>query len=85
MNPTMTETIATLGKYVATHVLKQPNRVLKADQKLISSGMIDSFSLVDVQAYIEQEFGVWIDDPDMTVANCDTLQQIAGLIQARLT
>jgi acyl carrier protein len=76
--------IATLGRYVADEILRQPTRTLKADQSLVRSGLIDSFSLVDVQAFIERAFGVWIEDPDFTVATGDTLNQIAGMVIDRL-
>ena len=74
-----------LAHYISTDVLRQPNRVIKPDEKLISGGLIGSFDLVDIQAFIETEFGVWIEDPAMTVKTCDTLAQIVRLIEERKT
>ena len=34
-----------LSNYIATEILKQPSRVIQPDEALISSGLIDSFSL----------------------------------------
>ena len=76
--------IKTLGEYVAREILREPQRTLKPAQSLVRSGIIDSFSLVDVQAFIETQFGVWIDDPDLSVATGDTLDQLAGLVLERL-
>ena len=62
----MDETVsANLSQYIATRILKQPNRSIAIDEKLISSGLIDSFSLVDLSIYVEETFGVRIDDTEL--------------------
>ena len=63
--------------------MKQPNRKLTPEQKLISSGLIDSFSLVDLALLVEDNFGVHIDDTELNADTFDTLQQLADLIKAR--
>jgi hypothetical protein len=44
----MSNTIAQLSTFITTKVLKQPNRVIEPNEPLISSGLIDSFSLMDL-------------------------------------
>ena len=77
------EIIQKLGAYIAASVLKQPNRVLKNDQPLISGGLIDSFSLVDLAMYVEDTFNVHLDDAELTKETFDTLDQLADLILTR--
>ena len=79
----MSSIVDTLGQYVAAKVLKQPKRVIRADEPLISSGLIDSFSLVDLALYVEDQFGVHLDDSELNAATFDTLDQLADLIQRR--
>ena len=79
----MSETQGVLAAYIASEILKQPKRVLAPTDRLISSGLIGSFDLVDIQAFIETQFGVWIEDPAMTAKSCDTLEQITNLIEER--
>jgi acyl carrier protein len=74
---------AQLGTYIAAKILKQPTRALRADEPLISSGLIDSFSLVDLAMFVEDTFGVRIDDSELNAATFDTLTQLADLIQQR--
>ena len=50
---------------------------------LISNGMIDSFHLVDLAIYIEEHFGVKIDDSELNKDTFDTLDQLVTLIQQR--
>lgn len=75
--------IEPLENYIKTQIIKQPNRALKPDEPLISSGLIDSFNLVDLALFVEDTFGVRIDDSELNAQTFDTLDQLAALIQSR--
>ena len=79
----MEEYIAKLAAYIATEILKQPKRTIRPEEALISSGLIDSFSLVDLSLFIEDNFGVRIDDTELNAETFDSLEQLAALIQSR--
>lgn len=79
----MEEIISKLAAFIATEMLKQPKRVIRPDEALISSGLIDSFSLVDLGLFVEDNFGVRIDDTELNAETFDTLEQLAKLIQSR--
>ena len=80
----MDQTItASLEKYIATQVLKQPNRKITNDEALISSGLIDSFSLMDLALFVEDNFGVRIDDTELNAQTFDNLTQLTTLIESR--
>jgi acyl carrier protein len=81
---TMTEQIIpALETYIASEILKQPGRAIAADEKLISSGLVDSFSLVDLGLFVEDTFGVRIEDTELNADTFDSLEQLAALIQSR--
>ena len=75
--------VNTLSTKIAERILKQPNRTIKADEPLISSGLIDSFSLVDLAIIVEDEFGVRIDDSELNADTFDTLDALVKLIESR--
>lgn len=75
--------IQQIGSYLASQILKQPNRTITADEPLISSGLIDSFRLMDVALYVEDTFGVRIEDTELNANTFDTLTQLAALIESR--
>lgn len=77
------DVIKQLAAHIAAEVLHQPNRVLAPDQALLSSGIIDSFSLVDLAMYVEDTFGVHLDDSELNKETFDTLAQLAALIESR--
>lgn len=80
----MDQTItASLEAYLATQVLKQPNRKIANDEALISSGLIDSFSLMDLALFVEDNFGVRIQDTELNAETFDNLAQLTTLIESR--
>ena len=74
---------AKLSEFIATQILKQPERVIASDEALISGGLIDSFNLVDLALFIEETFSVRIDDTELNADTFDTLEQLTTLIQQR--
>ena len=75
--------LQSLANEIATNMLNQPDREIKGDEALISSGVIDSFHLVDLALYVEDTFGVIIDDSELNAETFDTLDQLVELIRAR--
>jgi acyl carrier protein len=73
----------TIATYISNTILKNPKRVIKPDEKLISSGLIDSFHLVDLGLFIEENFNVRIDDSELNADTFDTLDQLVALIKSR--
>ena len=80
----MDENIAELiSQYIATQIINQPNRQIALEEPLISSGLIDSFSLVNLALYIEDTFGVHIDDTELNAETFDNLVQLEALVRKR--
>ena len=75
--------ISEIEKYIATQILKQPNRKIAADEPLLSSGLIDSFSLMDLALFVEDTFGVRMEDTELNANTFDNLTQLASLIDSR--
>jgi len=74
-----------ISNYISAQILKQPKRAIEADEALISAGLIDSFSLVDLALFIEDTYGVHIDDTELNADTFDTLEQLVALIESRRT
>ena len=77
------DVIDRLSHHIATTILKQPDRNMNPDERLISSGLIDSFSLVDLSIFIEENFGVRIEDTELNADTFDSLSQLADIIVSR--
>lgn len=77
------EMIKQLSDYITAEILHQPERVLAPDQPLLSGGIVDSFSLVGLAGFVEDTFGVRLDDAELNKETFDTLAQLAALIESR--
>jgi len=76
--------LSQLSQYIATQIIKQPARTISPTEPLISNGLVDSFSLVDLALFIEDRYGVLIDDTELNKEAFDTLAQLTDLIQSRM-
>ena len=59
-------------------------RVPDRNASLFLSGVLDSFSLVDLVTVIESEFGIRVDDADLRPETFDTISRVEAFI-ARAT
>jgi acyl carrier protein len=55
-------------------------RALTPQTKLISSGIVDSFSMASLKVFLEQKYGVAIPDNRATPEAFDTAESIAALV-----
>lgn len=70
--------------YIINEIIKDPGYPLKDDEKLISGGVVDSFALVHLSVFIEENFGVTIPDTELTVENMDSVADIVARIRKEL-
>jgi acyl carrier protein len=69
-----------LIRFIEEEFLEDQSNTITADTRLISSGIIDSFSLVSLQMFIEKEFGKKIPAPRITSESFDTVKQMVTII-----
>lgn len=72
-----------IAQYIANEFLKDPDRVIEPDESIISSGLIDSFNLVDLALFVEEAFGVRIDDAELTADVFDSIHDLVAIITER--
>jgi acyl carrier protein len=73
-----------LRNFILTEVINNTDQQIKDDEALITSGLMDSFSLAQVGVFIELEFNVYIPDPELTVDNMNTINDMAAKIMGKL-
>jgi len=66
--------------YITRELIRDPDYDLDDDEGIITEGLMDSFALADFAVFVEQEFGVYIPDPDLTVDKMDTLNQMVARV-----
>lgn len=67
---------ATLRSFITRDLIRDASYPLADDEGIITGGMMDSFALAELGVFVEQQFGVYIPDPDLTVGKMNSLNQI---------
>jgi acyl carrier protein len=75
--------LETLGTYIAAEFLKQPGRTITPQELLLSSGLVDSFHLLDLSLFVEDQFRVRLDDTELNALTFDNLEQLIALIRSK--
>jgi acyl carrier protein len=69
-----------LIEFIKKDILEDQDIIIEPGTKLISSGIMDSFSLVLLQTFIEKEFGKKIPAPRITPDSFDSVNQMIEVI-----
>ena len=72
-----------LARYIAVDVLNQPDLVIGEDEDLLSSGLLDSLSVMSLIHFIEQEHSIDIPAEDVTIEHFVSLRAIDAYLGKR--
>lgn len=70
----------TLRAFILSDLIRDISYSLTDDEGIITGGMMDSFALAELGVFIEQKFGVYIPDPELTVLKMNSLNQIVSRV-----
>lgn len=78
------EILARLRAFVDENFLyMRPDFKLHNDASLMGNGIVDSMGVMEMIAFLEDEFGVVVEDVDITEENLGTLDAIASYVAKR--
>lgn len=75
---------ANIIEYIRDEYLEDESMELKADTPLISSGIVDSFSMVSLKMYLEDEYDIQMTDDEASTEAFDTVNSIVTLVSRKL-
>jgi acyl carrier protein len=68
-------------QYVTKEYLEDDSEPLNFDTPLISGGIVDSFSLVSLKRFLENQYNIQIPDEKATPEAFDSVNKIAVLVE----
>lgn len=68
-------------EYVKKEYLEDADEEITFDSPLISSGIVDSFSMVSLKRFLENKYKISIPDDRATPAAFDTVNKIVALVK----
>ena len=73
-----------LVEFVRTNMLAGTDGPITPETRLVSDGVLDSMGLVLLAGFIEERFGVRVEDADLRAGELETVAEIVALIDRRL-
>ena len=78
----MDELTQVILDYVIREYLEEEDeREINESTRLISSGIVDSFSMVSLKRFVERKYAIRIPDAEATPEAFDTVQSIVALVR----
>jgi len=71
-----------LDYVVAEYLEEDSGEEISVDTPLISSGIVDSFSMVSLKTFLERKYKISIPDEKATAEAFDTVRNIVGLVRS---
>jgi acyl carrier protein len=72
---------AVLEYVIDEYIDEDDDLEVDADTALISSGIVDSFSMVSLKAFLENKYDIRIPDEDATPEAFDTVNSIVRIVE----
>jgi acyl carrier protein len=57
---------------------------LSPEQRLFDEGIVDSFNVIELVAFLEDRFGIDVGPNDIVEANFQTLSSLGGFVRGKL-
>ena len=73
-------------RFIADNFLFREDRASVGDtESLLDAGLIDSTGILELVAFLENQFGIPIDDADIVPDNLDSIGTIVAFVEGKLT
>ncbi len=75
--------IATIRQFIIENFLFEEDETLKEDTSFLESGIIDSTGILELVSFLEETFGIEVDDEEMIPENLDSIANVAQYLQKK--
>jgi acyl carrier protein len=74
---------ATIATYVASNLFQGGSGSVPHDASLVDLGVLDSMAVAAMLAFAEAEFGIVVDESDITLENVVSVNAVAALVRRK--
>jgi acyl carrier protein len=75
----------TIKNFVTTNFILEENPApIDNDQSFLESGIIDSTGMLELVSFIEEQFGIKIEDEELIPANLDSVNNVVKFLEQKL-
>jgi len=72
-----------VGLFIAENFLFNEKAKVAADESFMESGILDSTGFLELVAFLEEKFGISVEDEDLIPANLDSLNAVSKFVQRK--
>ncbi len=73
----------TVGEFVSKRFLNDGDAALSDEDSLLESGILDSAGIFELVTFLENQFGIAVDDEEIIVDNFDNIAKISGMVRSK--
>lgn len=82
-SPVADERAQVIEAFIRTKLLADRQRALTLDTPLVGDGLVDSMGQVMLAAFVEERFGVRVNDADVRAGRLGTIRDILAFVAGR--
>jgi acyl carrier protein/D-alanine--poly(phosphoribitol) ligase subunit 2 len=71
-------------EFIRDEYVENEDTEIEVDTPLITSGLVDSFSMVSLKMFLEDEYEIKMTDEEANTEAFDSVKAIMGLVQRKL-
>jgi len=71
-------------EFIYDEYVEDESMKIEDETPLISSGLVDSFSMVSMKMFLEEEYSIQMTDEEASTEAFDTVKSIMALVQKKL-
>ena len=75
----------TVRQFVVENFLFGEDGALKGDTSFLESGIIDSTGILELIAFLEETYGLEVEDEDVVPENFDSLQNVVRFLEMKIS
>jgi acyl carrier protein len=72
-----------LSNYIKQEIMRNPKANLRDDEDLLSAGILDSLAILQLVAFIEEDFGIKVPDEDVVFENFQSINALNQYLDAQ--
>jgi len=77
------EVEATIRKFIIENFVFEEDDNLKRDTSFLENGIIDSTGILELVMFIEETYGISVEDEEIVPENLDSISNIAEYVQKK--
>jgi acyl carrier protein len=78
------EVAGRVREFIRDEVLVDDGAVVRSDEAPLLNGALDSLGLMNLVSFLEEEFGIQVDDLELVPDNFETIARIEGYVTRKV-